>query len=74
MTYPKMLGVGCCTVLLLPLLLLAGVIAFSALALNPRIGVATDYKSSPLLATPPPLLTEPITLKIITFNIADAYL
>ena len=70
----KMLGAGCCILLLLPLVLVTCIISFSALVLNPRIGAPTDYESSACLASPPPPLSEPITLKIITFNIADAHL
>lgn len=56
------------------LLLFLAVIAFYAIFINPRVHAATDYRSSRYLATPPPPLKQPLTLKIVTFNIADGYL
>ncbi|MBI2425043.1 MAG: endonuclease/exonuclease/phosphatase family protein [Candidatus Hydrogenedentes bacterium] len=38
---------------------------------NGHIGVATDYTNSPMLQSPPPVLTAPVTLKLVTFNIQD---
>lgn len=38
---------------------------------NGRVGTATDYSDSPALATPPAPLAEPLTLKVVTFNIQD---
>lgn len=70
----KLMGLGCCIVIMLPIVIPAGTIAFSAIIINPRIGTPTDYESSLFLKTPSPPLSEPITLKIVTFNIADAYL
>lgn len=55
-------------------LLSCAVILFSALVINPRTSAATDYGTSPCLASPPPALAAPLTLKIATFNIADGYL
>ncbi len=60
--------------ILLIALALGAVVAFSALALNPRIGVDTDFHASPLLAEPPPPLQAPMDLKIVTYNIACAHL
>ena len=49
-------------------------VIFAAIAINPKTAAATDYASSTFLATPPPLLEAPLTLKIVTYNIADGYL
>ena len=73
MTYSQALGLGCGAFLLLPLALIV-LIIITALVINPRTGAKTDFQSSPLLATPPPVLSEEATLKIVTFNIACAYL
>ncbi len=70
----KLMGLGCCIIIILPMVIMAVIIAFSAIILNPRIGAPTDCEASLFLKTPPPPLSEPITLKIVTFNIADAYL
>ncbi len=74
MTHTQMLAIGCAAILFLPPLLLAGIVSFTALVLNPRTGAATDYHTSALLSATPPPLIEPTTLKIVTFNIACAYL
>lgn len=65
---------GCCVLLLLSLLAVVTVIVLGTLVLNPRVGAPTDFGSSPYLISPPPPVSEAVTLKIITFNIADAYL
>lgn len=49
-------------------------IIVAAIAINPKTAAATDYDTSPFLSTPPPLLQSAMTLKIVTFNIADGYL
>jgi len=49
-------------------------VIFAAIAINPKTAAATDFTSSPYLSTPPPMLELPLTLKIVTFNIADGYL
>jgi sphingomyelin phosphodiesterase 2 len=40
---------------------------------NQRTGAPTVYQRSGLLADPPAQWTAPVTLRIVTFNIADAY-
>ncbi len=70
----KLLGIGCGLLLSMPLLLALTVIIVSALLVNPRTNAPTDYGASRFLETPTPSLSEPITIKVITFNIADAYL
>jgi endonuclease/exonuclease/phosphatase family metal-dependent hydrolase len=70
----KLLGIGCALLLSMPLFLAAAVIAFSALLMNPRTSAPTNYESSALLKSQLTPLSEPIILKIITFNIANAYL
>jgi len=55
--------------------LLPVVIVLTAAPLNLRTAAETDLGKSQLLhGTPPPPLPEPITLKMVTFNIADARL
>lgn len=44
------------------------------LLMNSRVGVSEDLAASALLATPPALLSAPVTLKVATFNIHDLYL
>ncbi len=65
--------VGCLLLLLGPPLALALFVCAMAL-LNGRTGAPTDYARSAALANPPPPLAEPVTLKVVTWNIADAYL
>jgi endonuclease/exonuclease/phosphatase family metal-dependent hydrolase len=70
----KKAAFGCGLFLMVPALMLA-VIVFSLILLNGRTGAETDYSGSRYLAEPPPPpLTRPITLKLVTFNIANAYL
>lgn len=57
------------TLLVTPLL----VVGIAAL-FNGRTGAVTNYAESGMLAHKPPALAEPMTLKVVTFNIADAYL
>jgi endonuclease/exonuclease/phosphatase (EEP) superfamily protein YafD len=66
-------GIVCCAFfsLLPPLLLSIGLAAF---ALNSHTGAATDYTSGLHLTSPPPSLDRPLSLRIVTFNIADGYL
>jgi len=59
--------------LILVLALLPFVILLVALPFNVRTGSDTDYAASALLAHPPPPLAEPLTLKVVTFNIHDLY-
>lgn len=40
---------------------------------NGRVGAATDFRGSALLQAPPPVLAAPLTLRVVTFNIAAAY-
>ena len=40
---------------------------------NPRVGSETDLTKSALLDTPPAPLTEPITLKAVTFNVQNLW-
>jgi endonuclease/exonuclease/phosphatase family metal-dependent hydrolase len=66
-------GIVCCAFIsLLPPLLLS--IALAAFALNPHTGAATDYSSGLHLTSPPPALDQTLSLRIVTFNIADGYL
>lgn len=67
------------TVRRLPRLLAALPLATAALLgvaalTNERVGAPTDFATSPLAATAPPPLAEPIQLRVITYNIADGYL
>lgn len=57
--------------------LFVGLLAVSGAALgwmNGRVGVGEDLAASTLLATPPPILSAPVTLKVATFNVHDLYL
>ena len=68
----KKLLVGCLAFVVgLPLLLVVIVLVFAAF--NGRTGAETDFSGSRALAERPAPLTEPRTLRIVTFNIADAY-
>lgn len=49
-------------------------IILAALVLNTHTGAATDYTSGMHLTSPPPPIEQPLTLRIITYNIADGYL
>ncbi|MCC6144416.1 MAG: endonuclease/exonuclease/phosphatase family protein, partial [Candidatus Hydrogenedentes bacterium] len=69
----KML-IGCLGTFLILAILLALFIGAMAVFVNPRVGIVNDYEASPLRKTPPAPLAEPITLKIVTFNIQDMYL
>ncbi len=61
-------GLPILLVLLSPLLIICALGPF-----NGRVGAPTDLENSPLLKEPPPPLEAPQTLKLITYNIADAY-
>lgn len=66
-------GLICCAILsLIPPLLVSIILA--ALVLNTHTGAATDYTSGMHLTSPPPPIEQPLTLRIITYNIADGYL
>ena len=67
------IGIICCALvsLLLPLVIS---IILAALILNPHTGAATDYTSGLHLTSPPPPMGQPLSVRIITFNIADGYL
>lgn len=65
----KSLGIPCAFGIVLIV-----VILFSAVVINPRVQAEQDLARSSLLFTPPPPLSESLTLKVVTFNIADAYL
>lgn len=58
--------------LLIPLLTCLGV-GVAALT-NGRVGADTRFRASRLLADPPPTIAGPLTLKLVTYNIADGYL
>lgn len=60
--------------LLLAGVVLAAIIGFCAIVVNPRTNAPTQYAESRFLSNPPPLIEQELTLKIVTFNIADAYL
>ena len=71
--YVRYAAMGCGVSLVAPPLLL--VLAVTMVALfNGRTTAQTDFSKSALRADPPPPLEQAITLKIITYNIADAYL
>ena len=55
--------------LVLPLVLVTGVALF-----NGRVEADTRFQRSRLLAEPPPPLVAPVTLRVVTLNIADGYL
>lgn len=59
--------------LLTALLLALG--SFVALAgfTNQRVSAPVDFRSSPLLRSPPPPLAAPRVLRLVTWNIADGY-
>jgi sphingomyelin phosphodiesterase 2 len=40
---------------------------------NDRVGVSTTFAESTLLAEPPPPLADPVTLRLVTFNIQDLH-
>ena len=50
------------------------IILFTAAFINPRVQAEQSLARSSLLLAPPPPLHDPLTLKVVTFNIADAYL
>ena len=58
-------------VLALPL----GLVAFVALAAlgNARVGAPTAFETSALRAAAAPRLSAPVTLRVVTFNVADGY-
>jgi sphingomyelin phosphodiesterase 2 len=68
----KRFMIGCCALLLGPPILIAGIILGFA-ACNGRTAADTAFETSPALAQPPPRLAQARTLRIVTFNIADAY-
>ena len=74
MSRKKKWALGCLGALAAPPAFLAIIVIFLALAVNGRVGVTQEFASSPALLSPPPALNRPLTLKIITYNIADAYL
>jgi len=53
---------------LLPFLFLGTLALF-----NGRVGADTDFPKSPLLASSPEALTQPVTLRLVTFNIQDTW-
>lgn len=53
---------------------LAMVVVVAAVFINPRVQAEQDLALSSLLSGPPPPLAAPMTLKVVTYNIADAYL
>ncbi len=69
----RRIAVGFLVLLFGPPLALAVFVCVMAL-FNARTGAPTDYARSAALANPPPPLAEPVTIKVVTWNIADAYL
>lgn len=65
---------GCAIVFVVVMLALVLIVGAAAMFVNPRTGSDTDWPASPLLAAPPPPLDEPVTLRIVTFNIQDMYI
>ncbi len=59
---------------IISLLLVLGLVVLGLILNNGRTGAKTDFSDSDLFAKPPAPLEEALTIKIITFNIADAYL
>lgn len=69
----KRVAWGCLAFVIgIPVALFAFVYVMSLL--NGQTDSPTDFSKSVVFADPPPLLTEPITLKLVTYNIANAYL
>jgi sphingomyelin phosphodiesterase 2 len=70
-------GKGCGLMMLgtmmLMALLLGGVVGAFALFVNPRTGADTAVELSALLQAPPEPLSEPATLKLVTFNVQNLY-
>jgi sphingomyelin phosphodiesterase 2 len=54
--------------------ILGTTVAFAALVLNPRVGITEGLEESILRDANIPEVAEPITLRVLTFNIAVAYL
>lgn len=48
-------------------------VAFGLYRYNDYVGIETDFSNSHYLKVPPTPLQEPVTLKIVTFNIQDLY-
>lgn len=69
----RRITMGCLLLVIAPPVALVLFVCIVAL-FNGRTGAPMDYSRSALLAQPPPPLTEPFTLKVVTWNIADAYL
>lgn len=68
----KLMLMGCGALTLgPPLVLFLIVLAFAAF--NGRTGAPTGFSQSAASGQPPMPLTEPLTLRLVTFNIADAY-
>lgn len=64
--------VGCLVVCSIAVVLVAGGAVFVGLCAwysANYIGVAADYSGSALLATPPASFAEPVTLKLVTYNV-----
>ncbi len=68
----KKAAMGCAAMLLF-LLVAAMLFAVGVKHFNGRVGVETDYATSPLLAEKPVPWTKPVTLKFVTFNIQDLW-
>lgn len=56
------------------LIVLVLIVLFAAVFINPQIQADQNLARSSLLLAPPPPMKESLTLKIVTYNIADAYL
>ncbi len=50
------------------------VVVFAAIFINPHVQAEQNLARSAMLLSPPPPMREALTLKVVTFNIADAYL
>ena len=68
------IGLGCFGSVAAFILVLFLIVLVAALFVNPRTGAPTDFHASRYLAAPPPPLEAPLSLKIVTYNIADGYL
>jgi len=64
---------SCGSTLLVLMPILWGAIWITSVTVNPRTPSNTDIASSELLRDPPPPLSEPVTLTMVTFNIQSLW-